>query len=116
MANTLYKLYAGCWATRLTAWITTHEALHPAQKGFTPHGGGLEHNFMLKEEIRQARTGKQELRLVWLDISNAFGAIPEDLRAGLATAESFVRKICLSFNPEKSKPFTLDDKGVAARS
>ncbi|GLV42968.1 hypothetical protein CBL_20522, partial [Carabus blaptoides fortunei] len=32
LANTLYKLYAGCWATRLTAWLTTQEAVHPAQK------------------------------------------------------------------------------------
>lgn len=61
MANTLYKLYTGCWAARLSKWIQANEALHPAQKGFTPFDGVIEHNFAIKEAISRARSEQTEL-------------------------------------------------------
>lgn len=78
MANTAYKLYAGCWATRVSSWIQANNALHPSQKGFTPFDGVVEHNFALREEIHKAKSNQRELCIAWLDISNAFGSLPHE--------------------------------------
>lgn len=78
MANTAYILYAGCWASRVSNLIHTNETLHPAQKGFTPFDGVMEHNFALRKEIHKAKSNQKELCIAWLDISNAFGYLPHE--------------------------------------
>jgi len=42
LSRTLYKLYVGCVANRLTVWLTTNRVLSQCQKGFLPSDGTFE--------------------------------------------------------------------------
>ncbi|GFQ69983.1 retrovirus-related Pol polyprotein from type-2 retrotransposable element R2DM [Trichonephila clavata] len=64
---------------KLSEWCETHEALSPAQKGFSPFDGVLEHNFIVSQHIEAARRLKKEKFVAWLDISNAFGSVPRQV-------------------------------------
>ncbi|XP_064462357.1 uncharacterized protein LOC135372827 [Ornithodoros turicata] len=75
LGSTLGKLYTGCLASRLRAWILENDVLSQCQKGFLPYDGVLEHNFILQERLDQARTRK-ELCLAFLDFANVFGSVP----------------------------------------
>ncbi|GIY82502.1 retrovirus-related Pol polyprotein from type-1 retrotransposable element R2 [Caerostris extrusa] len=76
LSNTLYKLFMKCVAQRFKEWLLRYDVLSPSQKGFMPHDGVLEHNFLLHKRFEDARTMKRDLCLAWLDVTNAFGAIP----------------------------------------
>ncbi|KAF2895583.1 hypothetical protein ILUMI_10593 [Ignelater luminosus] len=76
--NTIYKLYAGCLQTRLSAWLAGNQVLHPNQKGFLPFDGVLEHNYILQTTIDHAKRGQRDVHIGWLDISNAFNNVPHD--------------------------------------
>jgi len=76
LCRTIYKLYAGCIAVRLTEWLVRNTALSPCQKGFLPADGAFEHVHTLNRELEKARTGRSDKCVAWLDVSNAFGAIP----------------------------------------
>ncbi|GIY87338.1 retrovirus-related Pol polyprotein from type-2 retrotransposable element R2DM [Caerostris extrusa] len=56
-------------------WLLRYDVLSSAQKGFTPHDGVLEHNFIMHKKFEDARTRKKDLCLAWLDVTNAFGAL-----------------------------------------
>ncbi|CAI6356968.1 unnamed protein product [Macrosiphum euphorbiae] len=43
LSRTLYKLYVGCVAGRLTEWLLSNKVLSPCQKGFLPADGAFEH-------------------------------------------------------------------------
>lgn len=79
LGKTIAKIYAGLLATRLQSWTSAYEQLSPAQKGFTPHDGVFEHNFVLQTSIHKAKASKKNLYVAWLDVSNAFGSIPHSL-------------------------------------
>ncbi|GFU59198.1 retrovirus-related Pol polyprotein from type-2 retrotransposable element R2DM [Trichonephila clavipes] len=76
LSSTLYKLFAKCLTKKLGTWCETHEVLSPAQKGFTPHDGVLEHNLLVTQHIHTARRLRKDRLVAWLDISNAFGSVP----------------------------------------
>ncbi|KAF0713258.1 Reverse transcriptase domain-containing protein, partial [Aphis craccivora] len=76
LSRTLYKLYVGCVANRLTAWLTTNRVLSQCQKGFLPADGAFEHVHTLNRVLEKARTHAADKCVAWLDVSNAFGAIP----------------------------------------
>ncbi|KAK8770417.1 hypothetical protein V5799_013119 [Amblyomma americanum] len=75
LGSTIAKLYAGCLASRLQRWFREHETLSRCQKGFLPHDGLFEHNFVLQERLDAARAGRGELCVAFLDIANAFGSV-----------------------------------------
>ena len=82
--RTIYKLYSGVLAKRVTTWIETNDVLAPAQKGFLPYDGVFEHNYILRRKLDKARTGSGEFIATWIDFSNAFGSVPhEAIFAGL---------------------------------
>jgi len=83
LCRTIYKLYAGCISGRLTEWLVSNAVLSPCQKGFLPSDGAFEHVYTLNRELEKARTGRSDKCVAWLDVSNAFGAIPH---AALETA------------------------------
>ena len=56
--------------------MESNRVLSPAQKGFMPHDGVLEHNFTLRRMFDDARTGKGEFIATFIDFSNAFGSVP----------------------------------------
>ncbi|XP_050420253.1 uncharacterized protein LOC126833140 [Adelges cooleyi] len=76
LSRTIYKLYAGCLAKRLTAWLMENHAISPGQKGFLPADGAFEHVHTLQRTLERARTGRADKCVAWLDVSNAFGAVP----------------------------------------
>ncbi|GBO08917.1 Retrovirus-related Pol polyprotein from type-2 retrotransposable element R2DM, partial [Araneus ventricosus] len=76
LSNTLYKLFTKCLAARLSDWCSRYDVLSHCQKGFLPHDGVLEHNYALKNAELIAREKKREICIAWVDVSNAFGALP----------------------------------------
>ncbi|XP_069176419.1 uncharacterized protein [Procambarus clarkii] len=81
LCRTIYKLYTGCLSSRLRNWIVENKVLCPAQKGFMPTDGVLEHNFVLQHYLDAARTGhgNKDIYIASLDITNAFGSVPTEL-------------------------------------
>ncbi|GIY29988.1 retrovirus-related Pol polyprotein from type-2 retrotransposable element R2DM [Caerostris extrusa] len=51
LSNTIYKLFMKCVANRFKDWLLRYDVLSSAQKGFTPHDGVLEHNFILYKKV-----------------------------------------------------------------
>ncbi|GIY10947.1 retrovirus-related Pol polyprotein from type-2 retrotransposable element R2DM [Caerostris darwini] len=97
LSNTSYKIFTKCLASRLSAWCERYDTISFCQKGFMPHDGVLEHNFILQQAVEQARSSKKDICIAWLDVTNAFGALPhsalfDSLRA-LNVGESMVRLI-----------------------
>jgi hypothetical protein len=76
--RTIYKLFAGVLAKRLTTWLEENAVLAPAQKGFLPYDGVFEHNYILRRLFNKARTENGEFIATWLDFSNAFGSVPHE--------------------------------------
>lgn len=72
---TIAKLYAGCLAARMQQWLCDEEVLCRCQKGFLPHDGVFEHNFVLQERLDAARTSGGDLCVAFLDFANAFGSV-----------------------------------------
>ncbi|KAG8175005.1 hypothetical protein JTE90_014340 [Oedothorax gibbosus] len=89
LLNTVGKIFSSCFATRLNSWSELNARTSPYQKGFKESDGCLDHNFVVKQLIARARNSGSSLFLAWMDLENAFGAIPHDLifeglrRAGL---------------------------------
>ena len=54
-------------------------AISTAQKGFVPGEGCLEHSFLVRSMMEDARRRHRPLYLVWFDLRNAFGSVPHDL-------------------------------------
>ncbi|GBN97325.1 Retrovirus-related Pol polyprotein from type-1 retrotransposable element R2 [Araneus ventricosus] len=79
LSNTIYKIFTKVLAGRLQDWSTKYNVLSHCQKGFTPFDGVLEHNFILQTRLESTRAHKQDLCVAWLDVTNAFGALPHQL-------------------------------------
>ena len=96
ITRTIYRLYTALLADRLTAWIIKNDVLHSSQKGFLPHDGVFEHNYILQQSMDEALKNGEELCGALLDVAGAFpsvphGAISESLRS--EGAGSKMRKI-----------------------
>ncbi|XP_023235892.1 uncharacterized protein LOC111635231 [Centruroides sculpturatus] len=76
LSNTLGKLYTACLADRLLRWCYANDRISTSQKGFLHYQGCMEHNFLLKTVIQDARRTRKECHVAWLDIANAFGSVP----------------------------------------
>ncbi|GFW78953.1 retrovirus-related Pol polyprotein from type-2 retrotransposable element R2DM [Trichonephila clavipes] len=66
-------------ARKLAEWCENYEVISPCQKGFSPHDGVLEHNFLLTQHLETARRCHNDQFVAWLDISNAFGSVPRQV-------------------------------------
>jgi hypothetical protein len=76
--RTIYKLFAGVLAKRITTWLDDNSVLASAQKGFMPYDEVYEHNYILRRLFNKARTENGEFIATWLDFSNAFGSVPHE--------------------------------------
>lgn len=79
LQNTLYKLYAGIVARRVSDWALANNIISPSQKGFLPFEGCLEHSFVLKSIFQDSRRRKKPASVVWLDLRDAFGSVPHPI-------------------------------------
>jgi hypothetical protein len=73
----IYKLYSGILAKRFTRWMDTNERFSLAQKGFRAFNGCHEHNFLSTSLLDQTRRMHRKLYVVWYDLKNAFGSLPQ---------------------------------------
>ena len=76
---TIYKLYSGLLAHRLSRWLEGNARLPMAQKGFRQFNGCHEHNFVATTLLDQTRRQHRRLYQVWYDLRNAFGSLPQEL-------------------------------------
>ncbi|KAG3048504.1 hypothetical protein PC122_g23817 [Phytophthora cactorum] len=76
---TIYKLYSGLLAHRLSRWLEGNDRLPMAQKGFRSFNGCHEHNFVATTLLDQTRRQHRKLYQVWYDLQNAFGSLPQQL-------------------------------------
>ncbi|GBN97321.1 hypothetical protein AVEN_34540-1 [Araneus ventricosus] len=108
-AQSAQLLYRLVW---LSNWCEKYRVLSPSQKGFTPFDGVLEHNLILQTRLEQARTRKQDLCVAWLDVTNAFGALPHQLiysaLSAAGTGSAFVNIIKDIYNDCSSKILSSD--------
>lgn len=76
---TLYKLYTGLLAKRLSRWLEANGQLPMSQKGFRSFNGCHENNFLSTSLLDQARRVHRKLYLLWYDLKDAFGSLPQQL-------------------------------------
>ena len=81
LLNVEGKLYFGLKSDRLLDFLLENHYIDKSiQKGGVPAVSGcLEHTAVLSQLIREAKAGKKNLVITWLDIANAYGSIPHDL-------------------------------------
>ena len=75
------KIFFKIMAQRLTEFLLENDYLDTSvQKGGVPGMSGcLEHTGVVTQLIREARTNKGNLAVLWLDLTNAYGSIPHKL-------------------------------------
>ncbi|GFT90264.1 retrovirus-related Pol polyprotein from type-1 retrotransposable element R2 [Trichonephila clavipes] len=55
LSDTIYKLFPKCMARKLAEWCENYEVISSCKKGFSPHDGVLEHNFLLTQHLETTR-------------------------------------------------------------
>lgn len=76
---TVYKIFAAVMAKRLASWALAEKKISSAQKGFLPMEGCAEHCFLMESLLCDAKRRKKDVRILWLDLKNAFGSVSHDL-------------------------------------
>ena len=81
LLNVEGKLFFALKARRLLTFALANNYIDTSiQKGGIPEVSGcLEHTALLSQLIREAKTGKGDLVVTWLDIANAYGSMPHSL-------------------------------------
>ena len=81
LLNCSGKLFFGLWADRVLDHMTENEYIDTSsQKGFmkkTP--GCVEHTQALMAELKDAKTKRRQLYVVFIDLMNAYGRVPHSL-------------------------------------
>ena len=72
------KIFFGILARRLSKFLIGNGYIDMSiQKAGVPGSpGGIEHTAMIWHTIQIAKRGKKDLLVLWLDLANAYGAIP----------------------------------------
>ncbi|KAI8514632.1 hypothetical protein Bbelb_072230 [Branchiostoma belcheri] len=75
------KIFFAVLAKRLVNYMLLNKYIDTAiQKGGVPgFSGCLEHTSIITQLIREAKQGKKDLAVVWLDLENAYGSVPHQL-------------------------------------
>ncbi|GFO32390.1 reverse transcriptase [Plakobranchus ocellatus] len=81
LLNVEGKIYFSVMASRLTKYLTENGYINTSvQKGGIPGVSGcLEHATMIWEAIQRAKSEKQSLDVVWIDLANAYGSVPHEM-------------------------------------
>ncbi|XP_019617765.1 PREDICTED: uncharacterized protein LOC109465064 [Branchiostoma belcheri] len=75
------KIFFAVLAKRLLKYMMDNNYIDTSiQKGGVPGCSGcLEHTSILSQLIQEAKAGKEDLAIVWLDLQNAYGSVPHQL-------------------------------------
>ncbi|XP_035683116.1 uncharacterized protein LOC118420431 [Branchiostoma floridae] len=75
------KIFFAIVAKRLLEYMMSNDYIDTSiQKGGVPGCSGcLEHTSILSQLIQEAKSGKKDLAVVWLDLENAYGSVPHKL-------------------------------------
>ncbi len=76
LQSTIYKGFAAVMAKRLATWALLEKKISSSQKGFLPFEGCMEHCFLMESVMADAKRRRKDVRVLWLDIKNAFGSVP----------------------------------------
>ena len=68
MGAVITKLFTAVLADRLARWARVTDRFSPAQNGFLPHEGCLEHSFVLQRIMESVHIRKKEVMIAWLDL------------------------------------------------
>ena len=126
LLNVEGKLFFRMKADRLTKFAMANGRIDTSiQKGGVPGVAGcLEHTAVISQLIREAKAGKGDLVVTWLDIANAYGSLPHEvIMTALKSAhvpdrmcklvESYYADVKIRFS---TKDFTTDwqqvEKGI----
>jgi len=73
------KIFFAVMAKKLTTYLTGNNYVDTSsQKGAIPgFSGCIEHTSVLSQIMREAKTEEGDLSVVWLDLANAYGNIPD---------------------------------------
>ena len=78
LLNVEGKIFFALKADRLLKYALANKYIDTAvQKGGVPDiSGCMEHTSAISQMIREAKAGKKDLVITWLDLANAYGSIP----------------------------------------
>ncbi len=95
------KIFFSIVAKRLSNFLLNNKYIDTSvQKGGIPRiPGCLEHTGVVTQLIREAREGRGDLAVLWLDLTNAYGSIPH-MQVEVALEKHHV--------PQKVKDLILD--------
>ena len=81
LSSCIGKLFHLILSRRLTTFLLENKIIDNAvQKAFLPGiSGCFEHNTIMQEAIRHARTKKKTLHVTFFDLADAFGSVPHQL-------------------------------------
>ena len=81
LLNVEGKIFFSVMASRLTEYLLSNGYVDTTvQKGGVPGiAGCLEHCSMIWEAIQKAKENKVDLDVIWLDLANAYGAVPHQM-------------------------------------
>jgi hypothetical protein len=81
LGNVQGKIYMAILAKRLTGYVIQNKYVDTSvQKGGVPKVKGcIEHFGAMWEVIKDAKFSRRDLSVVWLDLANAYGAVPHVL-------------------------------------
>ncbi|VDI66434.1 Hypothetical predicted protein [Mytilus galloprovincialis] len=75
------KIYFSVLANRMTKYMVENSYIDTSMQkgGIAGFSGCVEHTSVLSQLIHEAKTGKKNLAVVWLDLANAYGSVPHKL-------------------------------------
>ena len=81
LLNVEGKIFFSVMALRLTKYLSENGYINTSvQKGGIPGVSGcLEHATMIWEAIQRAKSEKLNLEVIWLDLANAYGSVPQQM-------------------------------------
>ncbi|XP_052217978.1 uncharacterized protein LOC127835582 [Dreissena polymorpha] len=115
LLNVEGKIFFAILARRLTSFLTGNAYINTSvQKGGVPgFSGCIEHTSAITQLISEAKKGRKDLTVVWLDLANAYGSIPHQL---IYTAlrhyhvDGHIQKIITSYLDGIKLRFTVGDQ------
>ena len=75
LANTMYKLWTSIVTTLMSDFAEEHSILHEGQEGFRRHRNTERQIQMLLGVLEDAKLTKQDIYLLYVDFTNAFGSV-----------------------------------------